>query len=93
MERTGPGEEGVFRGVAVSVFGDEVGWGCGEGGGIAELKLLGGGKSEAQGGLGSGDVEVLDVDGLVGFGKGERGGWTGPAWSSRWCLFAGGGKR
>ena len=33
-----PSEEGVLRGVVVGVFGDEVGgWGCGAGGGVAEL--------------------------------------------------------
>ena len=40
-------------------------------GGVAELELLVRGEAEAGGGFGSGDVEVLDVDGLPGLGEGE----------------------
>ncbi len=39
--------------------------------GVAELQLLAAGKAEAEGRFGSGDVEVLYVDGLVGLGEGE----------------------
>ena len=37
-------------------------------GGVAELKLLGVGEAEADGGFGSGEVESWHVDGLPGFG-------------------------
>jgi hypothetical protein len=47
------------------------------GGGVAELELLGVGEAQAEGRFGSGDVEVLDVDGLVGFGEGEGVGGEG----------------
>ena len=64
--------EGVLGGVVVGVLGEEVGWGwAGVGGGVAELELLGVGETEAEGGFGAGDVEVLDVGGLPGFGEGE----------------------
>ncbi len=72
VEGACPEEEGVLRGVVVGVLGEDVGWGrAGVGGGVAELKLLVVGEAKADGGFGSGDVEVPDVDGLPGLGEGE----------------------
>jgi len=72
MEGASPAGYSVLRGVVVGVLGEDVGWGRGGVGcGVAELKLLVGGEAEACGGFGSGDVEVLDVDGLPGLGVGE----------------------
>jgi len=46
-------------------------------GGVAELQVLSFGEAESEGGFGTGDVEVLDVDGLIGLGEGERWGGEG----------------
>ncbi len=71
-----PAEEGVLCGVVVGILGEKVWRGCGGvGGGVAELELLVGRETKTEGGFCSGDVEVLDVDSLPGFGCGE--GWGG----------------